>query len=86
MPHKFSINLSKNFTSYQKTYDHRNYGNVRKIPKQYGDNRDVARNFLEGGSKSSKMLATGWTAKKIFGYVTAKTVNFGPFSMRFHAL
>ena len=48
--------------------------------------RGVARDFLEGGSKSSKMLPTGWTTKKILGYVTTKTVNFDPFSMRFHVL
>ena len=50
------------------------------------NNRGVPRNFLEGGSKSSKMSTTGWPTNKIFGYGTAKTVKFGPFSMRFHVL
>ena len=49
--------------------------------------RGVARNFLEGASKSSKMLATMVERRrKIFGYGTAETVNLGPFSMRFHVL
>ena len=38
--------------------------------------RGVARNFLERGLKSLKIL----------DYGTAKTVNFEPFSMRFQAL
>ena len=46
----------------------------------------VARKFVEGGSKSSKMSATGLPTKNILGYRTAKTVNFGPFSMRFQMI
>ena len=34
--------------------------------------KGVARKFLEGGSKSSKMSATGWLTKKILGYGKAK--------------
>ena len=49
--------------------------------------RGVAMNFLEGGSKSSKMSATMVDRrKKILGCGTAKTVNFGAFSTRFHVL
>ena len=43
--------------------------------------RGVTRNFLEGGSKSSKI-----SAEENLGCGTAKTVNFGPFPMRFHVL
>ena len=49
--------------------------------------RGAARNFLEGGSKSSEMLAT-MVGQIIKFWVCrmAKTVNSGPFSIRFHVL
>ena len=42
--------------------------------------------ILKGGSKSSKMSAIGWLTKKILGYRTTKTLNFGPFSIRFQII
>ena len=48
--------------------------------------KGAARKFLEGGSKSSKMSATGWLTKNILGYGKAKTLNFSPFSMRFRII
>ena len=48
--------------------------------------RGVARNLKKGGSKSSNLSATGCLKKKSLGYGTAKMVNFGPFSIRFHVL
>ena len=53
------------------------------------ESRGVARNVLEGGSKSSEIFFVGhhgWSTKKILGCGMAKTVNFGPFSMIFHVL
>ena len=42
--------------------------------------------ILQGGLKSSKMSTIGWLTKKILGYGTAKTLNFGPFSIRFQII
>ena len=48
--------------------------------------RDVARNFLEGGSRSSGMSAARLAGGGILGCRAARVVHFGPFSMEFQVL
>ena len=46
--------------------------------------RGVAKIFLEG--LQNFRPRNGWLTNKTLGHGTGKTVNFGPFSMRFHVL